>query len=61
MRVVLKTGRAGQGFVQRKGQTIEVTDREGRALIDNGDACIETAMDEQKREKAVVRSAYRGR
>lgn len=49
MKVILNVSRAGVGFVQNPGDKIEVSDREGKALIENGSA---RPAREEKREKA---------
>lgn len=55
MRVILETARAGQGFTQAVGDEIEVSDREGRAMIESGAAvAVETAMREPRAEKSVT-------
>ncbi len=59
MKVVLCVGRAGVGFSQNPGDEIEVSDREGKALIDSGQAVpsrinkTERAVKKSKAEKAI--------
>jgi len=60
MRVILDTWRAGRGSVQRPGDAIDVDEKEGRALVNSGQARIETAMQEPRKEKAATRTG-RGR
>lgn len=61
MRVVLDTERSGRGLYHIIGDTIDVSDEEARALIESGQAHLETTAHEQKREKAIARGANRGR
>lgn len=58
MKVILNVSRAGVGFVQNAGDVIDVSEREGMALLENGSAVLfreekrETAVKKQKAEKA---------
>lgn len=61
MRVILDTERAGLGGIQRIGESVELPDREARALVEDGQAHLESTMNEQKQEKAIARGATRGR
>lgn len=61
MQIVLDTERVSLGGIQRIGQVIDLPDSEARALVEDGQAHIETTMQEQKREKAIARGANRGR
>lgn len=61
MRVILDTERVSLGGIQRIGESIDLPDREARALVEDGQAHLETTMNEQKREKAIARGATRGR
>jgi len=59
MKVVLNVGRAGVGFTQDPGDEIEVCEREGKALIDSGQAIpvrqkrVDRAVKNSRAEKAV--------
>lgn len=55
MRIVLDTERVSLAGIQRIGDSIELPEREARALVEDGQAHIETTVNEQKREKATTR------
>lgn len=53
MKVILNVGRAGAGFTQNPGDEIEVSEREGIALLDSGAA---RPVREENREKAIKKN-----
>lgn len=58
MRVILKTSRVGNGFVQHLGDEIDLPDAEAKALIASGSALavtVETAMKERNVKTAAIR------
>lgn len=61
MRVILDTERVSLGGIQRIGESIDLPDKEARSLVEDGQAHLESTMNEQKREKAIARGATRGR